>query len=375
MQEIDVKLPAGEYKIQIELGLLDRLGERIRAAIVLRGSTTNTHKRLAVISDHNVWSVYGERMEATLKNSGFQSDIVLIKPGEASKTIEGLGEICGELADLAIRRDHTIIAFGGGVVGDMAGFAAAVYMRGLPYIQVPTTLLARVNSSVGGKTGIDLPQGKNLLGAFHQPVAVMIDPHILCTLERKQMAEGMAEVIKYGAICDKDFFEEIETCGTGENHAAHIENPAARLEQIVFKCCDIKRKFVEQDEKDSGERRKLNFGHSFGHAIERMGNFNENTHGEAVAMGMCIAAKVGQAMGITEPGTAERIGGVAKNCGLPVELPEKLRLDCRTIIKHMAVDKKNEGEDLTLVLLKEIGESIIFGVPEEELLKILRNVL
>ncbi|GAB1475716.1 3-dehydroquinate synthase [Bacillota bacterium] len=367
MYEVDVRLPAGAYKIQIEAGLLDRTGERIRALVCLKRDSRIPESRVAVISDEKVWSIHGDRMEGALKKAGFRPGIILIKPGEASKTMEGFKKICEGLADLRIRRDGLIIAFGGGVVGDMAGFAAAVYMRGLPYIQIPTTLLAQVDSSVGGKTGIDLPQGKNLLGVFHQPAAVMIDTDLLSTLEPKQLAEGMAEVIKYGAICDKDFFEEIEAYCAAETRAAN-------LAQIVFKCCDIKRRFVEEDEKDGGERRKLNFGHSFGHAIEKIGNFIENTHGEAVAIGMCIAARVGEAMGITEAGTSERIERIAQSCGLPTELPEKFRPDIGLIIKHMAVDKKNEGQGLTLVLLKNIGESIIFRITEEELLRILRNV-
>lgn len=356
MLSVEVKLPAGSYRIQIEAGSLDRCGEEIRYI--------SAAKRAVIISDERVWSLYGSRLEATLANVDFQVDSILLKPGEASKTMESFAQVCGKLADLHVLRDHLIIAFGGGVVGDLAGFVAAVYMRGLPYVQIPTTLLAQVDSSVGGKTAIDLPQGKNLVGAFHQPLLVITDPNLLTTLDKKQLAEGMAEIIKYGAISDEGLFEQLEEYGGMEKALPHME-------EIIYRCCDIKRVFVEQDERDDGQRRKLNFGHSFGHAIEKIGNFRTHSHGEAVALGMVMAAKTGEALGLTPKGTGERLRRIAE----AYQLPTEIRADYKEMILHMSIDKKKGGEGHKLILLKAIGKSLIHTVAEVELTNILEEVL
>lgn len=356
MAEIEVKLPSASYKILIESRSLDRCGERIRSV--------SSAKQAVVITDKTVWGFYGARMEAALIDSGFFVNTVKIEPGEGSKTIESFAKVCGQLADLHVLRDHLIIAFGGGVVGDLAGFTAAVYMRGLPYVQVPTTLLAQVDSSIGGKTAIDLPQGKNLLGAFHQPLLVITDPALLNTLDKKQLSEGMAEVIKYGAISDKSLFHKLEEYGGMDQVLPHME-------EIVYRCCDRKRIFVERDERDSGERRKLNFGHSFGHAIERMGEYRTHTHGEAVAIGMCIAARAGEILGLTPHGTEERIKRLTKAYGLTSEI----QTDYKKLIRHMSIDKKNDRKGFNLVLLKEIGESLIHTVAEQELESVLGDIL
>ena len=356
MLEIEVKLAAGPYKIQIEPGLLNSCGERIRSV--------STAKQVVVISDETVWGLYGSRMEIALKRAGFHVDTITLQPGEGSKSMESFARVCARLVDLHVLRDHLVIAFGGGVVGDLAGFAAAVYMRGLPYVQMPTTLLAQVDSSVGGKTGIDLPQGKNLLGAFHQPLLVITDPSLLNTLNKKQLAEGMAEIIKYGAISDEILFEKLEGYGG-------IEGALPHMEEIIYRCCDRKRIFVEKDERDSGERRKLNFGHSFGHAIERMGNFQIHTHGEAVAIGMGMAAKVGEMLGVTPKGIGERIQAITKAYGLPAEI----QADYKELVRHMTIDKKNDQKGLKLILLEKIGESLIHNIAEQELEDILEDVL
>ncbi len=356
MKEIQVGLSGSPYKIYIDTGALDSCGERIRSV--------SGAKRTAVISDERVWGLYGSRMEAALKRAGLAADAILVKPGEESKTVDSLSEVCGKLAELGVLRDHLVIAFGGGVVGDLAGFAAAVYMRGIPYVQIPTTLLAQVDSSVGGKTAVDLPQGKNLLGAFHQPRTVIIDPELLRTLDKKQMAEGMAEVIKYGAIADKDFFEGLEQYGGIEEALSHIE-------EIIYRSCDRKRIYVEEDEKDRGERQKLNFGHSFGHAIEKMGGYKEHTHGEAVAMGMVMAAEVGELLGVTRKGTADRIRRIVKAYGLPAQIS----IDVSRLFRHMTIDKKNDREGLKLILLREIGDSLIRTMAAEELEALLRKAV
>ncbi len=356
MHEIEVRLPAGSYKIQIETGSLDSCGEQIRSV--------SAAEHVVVISDETVWGLYGSRMEAALMKTGFSMDYILVAPGESSKTIESLARVCGKLADLHVLRDHLIVAFGGGVVGDLAGFAAAVYMRGLPYVQIPTTLLAQVDSSVGGKTAIDLPQGKNLIGAFHQPLLVITDPNLLNTLGKKQLAEGMAEIIKYGAISDQGLFEKLEEYGGIDGALPHMDG-------IIYRCCDTKRIFVEQDERDGGERQKLNFGHSFGHAIERIGNYRTHSHGEAVALGMVIAAKTGEALGLTPKGTAERLRRIAE----VYELPTKMKADYKELVRHMSMDKKKDQEGHKLILLKAIGKSLIHTVAEAELDSILEDIL
>jgi 3-dehydroquinate synthase len=356
MSELEIRLAASSYKIEIEWGLLDMCGERIRRI--------SDAERVIIISDETVWNHYGSRLEATLKSSGFIADKILIKPGEGSKNLETFAKICNQMADKNVLKDHLILALGGGVVGDIAGFAASVYMRGLSYVQIPTTLLAQVDSSVGGKTGIDLPQGKNMIGAIHQPLLVLTDPELLKTLSRKQLREGMAEIIKYGAIYDKDLFASLEEYGGIDGALLHIDH-------IIYRCCQIKGKFVEEDEKDKGERRKLNFGHSFGHAIERFGNFQTHSHGEAVAIGMDMAVKVGERLGATDEGVGKILSSLIK----AYELPEKAEASYKDIATHMAADKKNDKRGFNLVLLKKIGESIIFAIAQDELENVLAEVL
>lgn len=358
MYELNVCLPDKPYKIHIESGSMKTIGKGLGKVFV--------GKRVLIVSDDNVYKLYGEIVESALKQEGFQTDRVLIRPGETSKNIDGLMAIINSMAEIGIRRDCLVIALGGGVVGDMAGFASAIYMRGLPYVQVPTTLLAQVDSSVGGKTGIDLAMGKNLLGAFHQPLSVFIDPDFLTGLNEKTLAEGMAEIIKYGAIVDSEFFSELESYGG-------IEESFEKIGKIIYRCCSIKASFVEGDEKDKGERQKLNFGHSFGHAMEKMGNFERFTHGEAVAMGMVLASRVGEALGVTEKGTAHRIENIVKNYKLPWKLPEDIESNYKDLVDHMKSDKKNQGSILGLILLKNIGESIMFEIEAEKLLEILES--
>ena len=356
MKEIEVKSRAFTYRILIEAGCLERCGEMIRKV--------SDSKRAVMISDDNVWEKYGSIAETSLKKMSFAVDSIRIKPGEDSKTIDCFTKVCEELGNLKVLKDDLIIALGGGVVGDLAGFVAAVYMRGLNYIQIPTTLLAQVDSSVGGKTAIDLPQGKNLIGAFHQPLLVITDPELLSTLNKKQLKQGMAEIIKYGAIKDKELFKKLEQYGS-------IEGALFHMEEIIYRCCDIKRGFVEQDERDNGERRKLNFGHSFGHAIEKIGNYTLHSHGEAVAMGMNIAAGIGMKLGITDAETGKRLTQILN----AYELPTQVQSNYKDIVRHMAIDKKNDEKGLKLVLLKNIGQSLLYTIAEQELENILEDVL
>jgi 3-dehydroquinate synthase len=260
-----------------------------------------------------------------------------------------------------MRRDGLLIALGGGVVGDLGGFVAASYMRGMDIVQIPTTLLAQVDSSVGGKTGLNLPQGKNLIGAFWQPKMVIADTNLLTTLDDRQFACGMAEVVKYGAIASSSLFE----------HIAGMDRKDAQqdMETIVFRCCGIKKSIVEEDERDTGRRMLLNFGHTFGHAIEQAGAYRVHTHGEAVAIGMVMAATLGESLGITSNGTAKRISEILRTFHLPVECPYRNE----ELEPLLLIDKKAGMDGIRVVLLEEIGKSMLYTAEAEEIKKLLGN--
>ena len=332
------------YDIFIERGLLDKAGEYAKS---LSSAT-----RAVLITDTNVAPLYKWRVLNSLSAAGFEVATHVFQAGEESKHLGTIAEMYKTLADSGMTRKDMIVALGGGVCGDMAGFAAATYLRGIGFIQVPTSLLAQVDSSVGGKTGVDLPQGKNLVGAFHQPLAVLIDPDTLNTLPEPFVTDGMGEVIKYGCIKDAAFFEKLET----ESFADHIED-------IIETCVSIKRDVVSRDEREKGERMLLNFGHTLGHAIEKLGDFSAITHGKAVAIGMVLMARAGEQNGYTEKGTAERIIRLCEKYQLPTEWNAAFS-DMAEAAKG---DKKTAGSDINLVLLKTIGDSFTLRLPLEEL--------
>ena len=332
------------YDIFIERGLIDRSGETARS---LSGA-----RRATVVTDSNVAPLYQWRVLNSLQRAGFETTTHIFRAGEASKRLDTVADIYRTLADFRMTRKDLIVALGGGVTGDMAGFAAATYLRGVDFIQIPTSLLAQVDSSVGGKTGVDLPQGKNLVGAFHQPVAVLIDPDTLNTLPEKFLSDGMAEVIKYGCIKDEAFFELLER-----------ENAFDNIEAVIETCVSIKRDVVSRDEREACERMLLNFGHTLGHAIEKLHGYTEITHGMAVAVGMALIARAGEAKGITEAGAADRIEKLCHKYGLPVSdecTPSQMAEAARG-------DKKTAGSEINLVLLSRIGESFIKKIPLDEL--------
>ena len=261
------------YEILIERGLIDKAGELTKAVL-------NANK-LVLVSDTNVYKIYGDRVKSSLESVGFDVYEYIFEAGEVSKkasTVIGMVEF---MAENGLTREDGVVALGGGVCGDMAGFAAAIFLRGVKFVQIPTSLLAQVDSSVGGKTAVDLPQGKNLCGAFHQPALVIIDPDVLDTLSEHFFNDGMGEVIKYGCIKSQSLFERLEK-----------ENPKDFIEDIIFECVDIKRQVVENDEKEHGERALLNFGHTCGHAIEKLWSFETVSHGEAVGIGMVMITQV-----------------------------------------------------------------------------------
>lgn len=346
MKELKVNIPNHEYSIYIESGLLCRSGELVKE--VYKG------EKIAIVSDSNVAPLYSKTLIESLESAGFNAKLFCIPAGEKSKCSRELFRLYDELLDFGMTRTDMIIALGGGVVGDLTGYAAASLLRGIPFIQIPTTLLAQVDSSVGGKVAIDLPHGKNLVGAFYQPKMVIIDTDCLKTLSDRVLSDGMAEVIKYGAILDKDLFNLLESI-------KNTKDLFAKIAEIVYTCCNIKRMVVEADEFDTGERMLLNFGHTFGHAIEKQYNFKTYTHGEAVGIGMIMACRWGEKNGLTPSGTADRIEAVIAQYKLPVSV----KLDMQSFKAAMAVDKKGESDMINLIILKEIGKAAAFKIQKD----------
>ena len=332
------------YDIFIEKGIIDSAGEY--------AARLSSAQKVMIITDSNVAPLYQWRVINSLSAAGFSVRTHVFKAGEESKHLGTIAEMYKALADFGMTRKDLIVALGGGVCGDMAGFAAATYLRGIDFMQIPTSLLAQVDSSVGGKTGVDLPQGKNLVGAFHQPVAVLIDPDTLLTLPDQFIIDGMGEVIKYGCIKDAAFFEFLEN-----------ENALQHLEEVIEVCVSIKRDVVSRDEREAGERMLLNFGHTLGHAIEKLRDFKGITHGMAVAVGMVMMTRAGEDKGITAAGTTARVEALCKKYLLPV----KESFSPAQLAKAAQADKKTAGGNINLVLLREIGDSFTEKLPLDEL--------
>lgn len=347
METISVKLPHCVYDIWIENGLLAQAGTLISSAVSSRS--------VVVVTDETVDTLYGKRLMDNLAAAGIAAGKIVIPPGEASKSMAMLEQVYSELIQARLKRSDCIIAFGGGVVGDLAGFAAATYLRGVRYIQVPTTLLAQIDSSVGGKVAVNLRQGKNLAGAFHQPAAVLIDPWLLAGLPPRTLRDGMAEAIKYGAIADKDLFERL----------ANLRDQGFyyQAERIIADCCRIKRDVVQADELDTGLRLILNFGHSIGHAIEQVSRFRGFTHGEAVAIGMSMITKRSEQLGWSRAGTSAALDEVLMKLGLPLAVDG---LDKNALLAAMENDKKNSTGGMQLVILREIGRAEVVRVSMSE---------
>lgn len=351
MKEIIVKAPSSEYTITIGSGLLK--------SVPRRSARMFPQSRFAIITDETVNGLYGSALTAAFAEQNIDCRVFSVPPGEASKSIATFGQLLSQLAQHKYNRADVIIALGGGVVGDLAGFVAASYLRGVKYVQIPTTLLAQIDSSVGGKTGVNLPEGKNLAGAFYQPAAVFIDPVLLSTLPEADFADGMAELIKYALIRDANMFALLEN---GPVVSAH----SSQLEELIIRCVSIKRDVVVADEKDTGERMLLNFGHTIGHAIERIcarGSI-PMTHGRAVAVGMAAISAAGVRKGLTKPGTTSRIEAVLQKAGLPFSCEGFNRND---ILDAILVDKKNMAGSLHLVMITEPGESFLHRIPRGDM--------
>ena len=341
VRTVDVELGARRYPIHIGAGLLD---EAERLAALAPG------RHVLIVSDANVAPHYLARVEAAFAGKRVATHV--LPPGEQEKTLARFGEVMSALAALGASRDATLVALGGGVVGDLTGFAAACWMRGVRFVQLPTTLLAMVDSSVGGKTAVDLPEGKNLVGAFHQPVGVIADTATLATLPYRELRAGLAEVIKYGALGDAAFFDWVHA-----NAAALLARDERALTHAIATSCAMKAGIVSRDETETGERMLLNLGHTFGHAIEAEQGFGALVHGEAVAVGMVLAAKLSASLGVAPAADAERLIEALRALGLPTGVPSGL--DADAVLARMRLDKKNVSGQLRLILWRGVGQAFV----------------
>lgn len=314
----------------------------------------NKGDRALVITDSNVAPLYANTVMCALEQSGYKTGIFVFDAGEQSKRIETVIKIYESLSRNGLTRGDLLIALGGGVTGDITGFAAATWLRGIDFVQIPTTLLAQVDSSVGGKTGVDIPQGKNLIGAFWQPSLVITDTDTLSSLPDDVFNAGLAEIIKTAAIKDKELFSILENTN---------EFDVLQREHIIARCIDIKRGVVERDEHEQGERKLLNFGHTLGHALEKHYNYSVLSHGYAVSIGMSVMTEASERCGLTETKTAARLMSLLKKFGLPTRDSAPLK----DYLQYTAADKKRKGENIDVVLLKKIGEAYVKSVAINQL--------
>ncbi len=331
------------YDVMIEKGLLARAGEILTALFP-------TPAKVMIVTDDTVNALYGDRVDSSLRSAGYTTARFVFAHGEASKSTSTMVELWNALADAGLTRTDLILALGGGVTGDMAGFAAATYLRGIRFVQCPTTLLAMVDSSVGGKTGVDLPAGKNLCGAFHQPSAVLCDTDALQTLPPEIFADGCAEVIKYGYIGDPLLLELLET--------PFADHPA----EVIARCVSDKRDLVEADEHDNGARQLLNLGHTAGHAIEACSDFGIS-HGSAVAIGMLLMSRAAAAKGLCDPALPAHVEQLLQTYGLPTTCP----FSAEQLAKVALSDKKRKGDSISLVLPERIGKSRLYRISADDL--------
>ena len=357
MRTINVELGQRSYPIMIKGGLLTEVGARMKD-LGLKG-------KAAVVTNSLVGDLYGGELLKSLRDSGFTPFLVTLPDGEEYKTIEVATTVYDALVENRMERSSPIVALGGGVIGDMAGFVAATYLRGVPYIQVPTTLLSQVDSSVGGKTAVNHPKGKNLIGAFYQPRGVFIDPDVLKTLDSREVRAGLAEVIKYGIIWDESFFAYLE------ENATALLTLGAELTKAIERSCEIKAEVVASDETEQGVRAILNLGHTFGHAIEALSGYGTYKHGEAVSIGMTLAARLSAALGLCDSAVVVRVRGLVASVGLPAEPPV---FTADAWIESMRLDKKVSSEALRFVLIKSVGTVSVEEVGEKELRALLSGL-
>jgi len=354
--EVSVELGSRSYGITIADGLLAHAGEAV-APLLARPLTT-------IVTDENIARHHLGTLTTSLDKAGVKHTSIILPAGESTKSYAQLAKVCDGLIAAGMERNDRIIAFGGGVIGDLAGFAAAIVRRGIGFIQIPTSLLAQVDSSVGGKTGINSPHGKNLVGAFHQPVAVLADINVLNTLPGRELAAGYAEVAKYGLLGDAQFFSWLE-----ENAQRIFSgDPQARV-QAIRTSCEAKAAIVARDEKEAGDRALLNLGHTFGHALESATGYSDKLlHGEGVAIGMAQAFRFSEQLGICRPGAAARMENHLRSVGLPTSVSgiRQHLPDAHGLVKIMRQDKKAEAGRINFVLVKDVGHAYIDKTIEED---------
>jgi 3-dehydroquinate synthase len=360
LRRVAVPIRGRTYTIHIAPGALAHAGEIIRRHA--------SGRQALLVTDKNVDRYYGGRVERNLRSAGFLVSRHVSNPGERGKTLSAVRRIYESMAEAGLDRSSAVVALGGGVVGDVAGFAAATWHRGVPLFQIPTTLLAQVDAAVGGKTGVNLPSGKNLVGAFHQPSAVVADPDSLATLPVREYRAGLGEVVKYGMIRDARFFRRLE-----ENADAIIGREGALLAAIIERCCRIKAEYVAADERDSkGYRAQLNYGHTFGHAVEAATGYRRYRHGEAVALGMVCAARISEELRWISSGERERLVRLLRRFTLPTD---GVPLSPEQLLPLFQTDKKRVGERLGFVLTKGIGSASFHpSLPRPLLVRGLREI-
>ena len=348
---LTINMKSRKYPVIIESGLFGTIG-----------NTLGNHfagKKIALITDENIQKVWGDFLKKQLDASHCEWEIIALPAGDTSKSFDTLTVIYKRLIDFQITRDDVIVSLGGGVIGDISGFAAATFLRGVDFVQIPTTLIGQVDSSIGGKNAVNLPEGKNLVGTFYQPTYVFIDPDFIKTLSDYHMADGMAEIIKYACVSDADLFQDLIRM---KNH-----RDAQYIESIIYRCCLIKKQMIEQDEKDQGIRMLTNFGHTIGHAIENLYDYRLYGHGQAVAIGMQTITEHSEAMGLTGINTSAMLKEVLLEYGLPAELPQGINKEllAQTAMK----DKKSRGKKMNLVLIEKIGKGYIYPIEKADFRK------
>ncbi len=344
MRTLSVELGPKRHPVHVGAGILARLGALARDAGLSPG-------RCAMVTDSNVAPLYAREAERALRTAGFDPETIVVPAGEASKSLSMLGRVYDRMVEAELDRQSVLFALGGGVVGDLGGFAAATYLRGIALVQVPTTLVAQVDSSLGGKTGVNHPHAKNLIGAFHQPRLIVADVMALATLGEREFRQGMAEVIKYGAILDEPMIAALE-----RDLNVILSRKADALEEIVERSLEHKARVVESDERESARRKLLNFGHTVGHALEAASAYANYLHGEAIAIGMAAACRLSAAYAGLSEADAKRLTALIQHAGLPVELPPGWRGG--EFVRALRLDKKRQDQAVEFVLLDRLGHAL-----------------
>ncbi|MBI3625790.1 MAG: 3-dehydroquinate synthase [Candidatus Rokubacteria bacterium] len=359
MEEITVNLGPRSYPILVGAGALRTVGRRLSALAPGR--------RTAVVSDRSVLTRYGPTVAESLRGAGFSVTEILVPEGEAAKTLAVAERCWDDCLTAGLDRTSTLLALGGGAVGDLAGFVAATYMRGIPFVQLPTTLLAQVDASIGGKAAIDHPRAKNLIGAFHQPLMVVVDPDVLSTLPDSEFRSGLAEVVKHGIILDAAYFSDLEA------HVAEIiSKDLPTLERIIAVSCRLKGRIVEADEREGGPRATLNYGHTVGHALEAVTSYSRWLHGEAVSLGIVAAALIAERLGVTDAETVRRQVSLLRALGLPVSFSAPAP---HVIVEAISRDKKARDGKVPFVLAPRIGEfRLVFDIPADLVASVLAEM-